>query len=268
MLVRPAAVANAFYPGDPEELARTVDGLLAEAREQLPSRLRSPKALIVPHAGYVFSGSTAALGYALLERASTPIQRVVLLGPTHRIAVDGLAESGAMAFETPLGRVPVEPIDPAVRARLPQLLEHPDTHAMEHSLEVHLPFLQAMLSEFVVVPLAVGRATPSQVADVLEALWGGPETLVVVSSDLSHYHPYEEARALDEVTVDLVLRLDGPIDYWQACGASPVNGLLLVAQRRGLSRRLLGMCNSGDTAGDKGRVVGYAAISFVEPEVD
>jgi AmmeMemoRadiSam system protein B len=245
-------------------LARDVTTLLSEARRRLPTGTPVPKALLLPHAGYVYSGSTAALGYAAVEPAAATVQRVVLLGPTHRVAVDGLALPEVKAFDTPLGRVRVGEVDPGVRARLPQLVESRGAHAMEHSLEVHLPFLQLVLEEFTLVPLAVGRATPDQVADVLDALWGGPETLVVVSSDLSHYLGYAEAEALDVATVEQVLRLGAPLTHDQACGATPANGLLVAARRHGLRPLLLARCSSGDTAGDRRRVVGYAAVAFLE----
>ncbi len=266
--VRPAAVAGSFYPGRRSVLEHDVRALLDNARDvlaRLPRDLPDPKALLLPHAGYVYSGSTASLGYALLERMRDRVHRVVLLGPTHRVAVDGLALPDASAFETPLGRVPVASVDQAIRAALPQLVDSPAAHAMEHSLEVHLPFLQSVLDRFELVPLAVGWADPDDVAVVLDALWGGPETVVVVSSDLSHYLPYDEASVIDRATVAQVLGLDGPLTHDQACGATPANGLLVCARRRGLTPRLLGMCSSGDTAGDRRRVVGYAAVAFSEP---
>ncbi len=262
--VRPAAVAGTFYPGRREDLVSTLDVLLAPARATVDGTVADAKAYVLPHAGYVYSGSTAALGYAELERRRDTITRVVLLGPTHRVPVDGLALPGVDGLETPLGTVPVEPVAPAVRSALPQLVDAPGVHALEHSLEVHLPFLQTVLGDVAVVPLAVGRARPSAVAEVLDALWGGAETVVVVSSDLSHYLRHDDARAVDERTVEQVLALDGPIDHEQACGATPVNGLLVTARRRGMTTRLLGRCTSGDVTGDRRRVVGYAAIAFTE----
>ena len=178
------------------------------------------------------------------------------------IAVEGLALPDATALRTPLGEVPVAALPPEIRATLPWLVDSAAVHAREHALEVHLPFLQAVLPRATVVPLAVGRAAPDDVAAVLEALWGGPETLVVVSSDLSHYHPHERAGALDRTTVERVLRLRGPVTHDQACGATPLNGLLVQARRRGLRPILLGQCTSGDTSGDRRRVVGYAAVAF------
>lgn len=260
--MRPAAVAGQFYPADPEVLQRDLRHLLADAERRLPADLPVPAALILPHAGYVYSGSTAALGYALLARAAGRTGRVVLLGPTHRVPVEGLALPGAAAMATPLGLVRVEVPDGRVLATLPQVVEDSAAHALEHSLEVHLPFLQVALGDVAVVPFAVGRASPTEVAAVLDAVRGGPESVVVVSSDLSHYLPYALAEQVDRETVDQVLRLAGPLDGEQACGAAPVNGLLVAARRRGLVPRLLGRCSSGDTAGDRRRVVGYAAIAF------
>jgi len=263
--VRPAAVAGAFYPGRRSALERDVCGLVADAHDRLDRGLPRPKALLLPHAGYVFSGSTAALGYAALERHRADVHRVVLLGPTHRVWVEGLALPDVTAFETPLGLVRVAEVPTALRERLPQLVDAAAVHTMEHSLEVQLPFLQVVLDDVEVVPLAVGGATPTAVADVIDALWGGPETVVIVSSDLSHYLPYLDARSVDAGTVQEILRLDGPLTHDQACGATPANGLLLSARRREMRAHLLGMCNSGDTAGDRRRVVGYAAVAFVEP---
>lgn len=262
MRVRKPAVAGMFYPGSPAELARTVDGLLAEAGRRLGSEDRGPgghvpKALIVPHAGYVYSGSTAAEAYARVAAVAGSISRVVLFGPAHRVAVRGLALPQATVFRTPLGDVPIGACD---IDGLPQVEFSDRAHAGEHSLEVQLPFLQRVLGEFELVPFVVGGANATEVAEVVDRCWGGPETLLVFSSDLSHYHPYAEAQRLDSDTVARMLAFDGPIDPRRACGAHPVNGLLLAAERRGLASELFGLCNSGDTAGDKERVVGYAAI--------
>lgn len=260
--VRQPAVAGTFYPGDPAVLSRTVDSLLDTARAALPPDAVAPKAVIAPHAGYVYSGSTAALAYARLELARDTIERVVVLGPTHRVPVRGLAFSGAPVWRTPLGEVGTEEHAPGLGGL--HVVTSPDVHRWEHSLEVHVPFLQRALAEFTLVPLAVGEASPLEVADVLEQVWGGPETVIVVSSDLSHYHPYADAVRLDRETVARIVALDGPIDVDRACGARGVNGMLEAAARHALSPRLLGLCNSGDTAGDRHRVVGYAAIAFEE----
>ena len=261
MEARPEAVAGMFYPADARVLRETVRSLLHGAG---PPRDPAswPKAVIVPHAGYVYSGATAAKAFAQLAPGRGTIRRVVLLGPVHRVPVIGLALPGSPAFRTPLGTIPVD--EEAMRncTRLTQVLISPRAHAMEHSLEVQLPFLQEVLGDFTLLPLAVGDATPRQVAEVLEHVWGGPETVIVISSDLSHYLPYEASRAKDSATVDTILKGAATLDHEQACGATPVNGLLLAAPRHGLAPRLLHLCNSGDTAGDKSRVVGYASIAF------
>jgi AmmeMemoRadiSam system protein B len=260
---RPPAVAGSFYPGSAQALAAMLHELLAPARTALArDPMPAPKAVVAPHAGYVYSGSTAALAYARVEAARDVVRRVVLLGPCHRVAVHGLALPGDAAFETPLGTVLVDASAVAAITSLPQVTQSREAHAWEHSLEVHVPFLQVVLDEFTLVPLAVGRATPDQVAEVVDALWGGPETLIVASSDLSHYLPYDRARAVDQATIEQVLAASDPVDHDQACGATPVNGLVLAARRRGLAPRLLGSCNSGDTAGDRDRVVGYASFEF------
>lgn len=262
--VRPAAVAGLFYPGSPSELAATVRGCLSEALRPAGAPAGVPKALIVPHAGYVYSGPIAAGAYARLAALRGTIRRVVLLGPTHRVAVRGLALPSVRAFATPLGEVEVDREAVAAVAGMPQVVVSDAAHALEHSLEVQLPFLQAVLDGFRIVPFAVGAASADEVAQVLDRLWGGPETLVVVSSDLSHYHRYAEARAIDRASAERILALDGTLDHEEACGATPINGLLLCARRRGLAPELVDLRNSGDTAGDRSRVVGYASFSFTE----
>ncbi len=262
--IRPPAVAGTFYPADPVALRGEVDELL-EGVETFAVRFGHPKVLVVPHAGYIYSGQAAAHAYDELAPGRGIVKRVVLLGPVHRVAVRGLALPGVDAFTTPLGSIPVD--KEAVRAisGLPQVVTSAPAHAMEHSLEVQLPFLQRVLGEFSLVPLAVGAATPEQVAEVLDKLWGGPETLVVISTDLSHYHSYDEARRIDGETVERIARLEGGLNHEQACGATPLNGLLGLARARGLSIRRLAACNSGDTAGGRDRVVGYSAFALDEP---
>ncbi|CAG0953048.1 hypothetical protein BURK1_00300 [Burkholderiales bacterium] len=262
--VRPAAVAGTFYPGEPTELAASVRAFVAGAPASPGSARGRPKALIVPHAGYVYSGPIAAGAYARLAGLRASIRRVVILGPAHRVAVRGLALPSARAFATPLGEVEVDREAVASLRGLPQVVENDAAHALEHSLEVQLPFLQSMLDGFRIVPLAVGHASADDVAQVLDRLWGGPETLVVVSSDLSHYHRYAEAREIDRESADRILSLSRPLDHEQACGATPINGLLLCARRRGLEPELIDLRNSGDTAGDRSRVVGYASFVFGE----
>ena len=211
------------------------------------------------------SGPIAARAYALLAPLHAAISRVVMLGPAHRVAVRGLALPGALAFATPLGRIPLDQ-DAMRRAQaLPQVCVSPAAHATEHSLEVQLPFLQSVLDDFTLAPLVVGDASAQEVAEVIELLWGGPETLIIISSDLSHYLPYAEAQHKDRATVDRILGLNPLDEFEQACGALPINGMIEVARRRGLRPSLLDLCNSGDTASDRSRVVGYAALAFAEP---
>jgi len=260
--VRPAAVAGLFYPRDSRELAQSLAAMLSNAS----SEGALPKAIIAPHAGYMYSGPIAATVYARLKAGRDRVKRVVLLGPTHRVAADGLALPDTAAFATPLGTVPVD-VEAVEKIRtLPQVTTSGPAHALEHSLEVHLPFLQALLGEFSLVPLAVGHADADEVAGVLDALWDGPGTLIVVSSDLSHYHPYDVAQAIDRRTADGILALRTDITHEQACGATPVIGMNLIAQQRGLEPQLLDLRNSGDTAGDRGRVVGYGAFAYFERE--
>lgn len=259
---RPAAVAGAFYPLDAGALRRQVGTLLAQAGEPLMTRSAQPKALIAPHAGYVYSGAVAAHAYRLLEPHRASIRRVVLIGPSHRVAFRGVALPSADAFLTPLGAVAVDrdAAADAVSRRMVRPADEP--HAWEHALEVQLPFLQTALDGFGIVPLVVGRASASEVAEVLESLWGDGQTLIVVSSDLSHYHEHALATRIDRETVESVLRFDARLDHDRACGATAVNALLICARRRGLSASLLALCNSGDTAGPRDRVVGYCAVAF------
>jgi AmmeMemoRadiSam system protein B/AmmeMemoRadiSam system protein A len=259
---RPAAVAGMFYPDDAATLRADVDRLLANA----PRRLAlAPKALIAPHAGYMYSGPTAAVAYACIASHASQISRVVLLGPAHQVATRGLALPEADRFVTPLGAVPLDHAAITQLSDLPQVIRSARAHAQEHSLEVQLPFLQRMLHSFSLVPLLVGDATTLEVAEVLERLWGDEETLIVVSSDMSHYLSYAEAQRVDAATLTSILGLHD-VRSEQACGARPINGLLRVAQRRRLTPHRLDACNSGDTAGDRSRVVGYAAIAFCEPD--
>ena len=260
--IRTAAVAGMFYPGEPSILIQEIGAMLDAVPPAPTFAAAPPKALIVPHAGYIYSGVIAASAYALLAPHAATIRRVVLLGPCHRVAVRGLAVPQSRIFATPLGNVPLDSaaIDQALQ--LPQVVRLEDAHADEHSLEVQLPFLQRVLGDFSLVPFAVGYATPDEVAEVLELLWGGPETLIVISSDLSHYHPYADAQRRDRHTADEIAHLHLLLDHEQACGATPINGLIEVAQRHGLQPHLLDLRNSGDTAGDKSRVVGYASFAF------
>jgi len=261
-MVRQPAVAGTFYPASAKILRQTVEQLLKASMASFePAR---PKALIVPHAGFVYSGPVAGQAYAQIIKHADIIRRVVLLGPTHRVPVRGLALPTADRFATPLGEVAIDQDAIGRLAGMPQVVVNDAAHAREHSLEVQLPFLQRVLHEFTLVPLAVGNTTAVEVADVLGTLWGGQETLIVISSDLSHYLPYAAARQMDDDTVGRILggRLLDSVQ--QACGALPINGLLLAASRHKLTPKLVSQCNSGDTAGDGQTVVGYAAIEFLE----
>lgn len=256
--IRPPAVAGTFYPASPQKLDALVQGFLAEAPAGAGSQ---PKALVVPHAGLVYSGPIAATAYATLLPFAHGISRVILVGPAHRAYVEGLASPGAQALRTPLGDVVV---DLAALESVPDVTVDAMAHAAEHSLEVQLPFLQSVLPHAKIVPLVVGRASAEEVGRVLEALWGGPETLVIISSDLSHYLPYGEGRAVDRRTAERIVALDTTIHPEEACGCAGVNGLLWVARRKGLRGRLLDLRSSGDTAGPRGEVVGYGAFAFSE----
>lgn len=262
--VRQPAVAGTFYSGQEAVLSNHVMTLLAAAELDINMPAGTPKAIIVPHAGYIYSGTTAALAYARLSNGRKTIRRVVLLGPVHRVPVRGLALPGVDVFATPLGDIEIDQAAVAAITPLRQVVVSPAAHAQEHSLEVQLPFLQSVLDDFKLVPLAVGDATPAEVAQVLETIWGGPETLIVISSDLSHFLPYDTAQSVDHETAESILNLVGPLTHEQACGGTPINGLLLAATRHQLKPQLLGLCNSGDTAGDKRRVVGYASFAFTQ----
>ncbi len=260
--VRPAAVAGTFYPGAGEALRASVRACLSGAAAPSRDAGATPKAMIVPHAGYVYSGPIAAAAYARLALWRRAIRRVVLLGPAHRVPIRGLALPSVRAFATPLGEVEIDREAAAIAMTLPWVSEADAVHECEHSLEVQLPFLQTVLDDFRIAPFAVGDATAAEVADVIERLWGGPETLIVVSSDLSHYHRYADARTIDRDSADAILALTPSLDHAQACGATPANALLLCARRHGLVPELLDLRNSGDTAGDRSRVVGYASFVF------
>jgi AmmeMemoRadiSam system protein B len=261
-MVRQPAVAGTFYPADATILRQTVKQLLTPS--VAPFETEPPKALIVPHAGYVYSGPVAGHAYAQLVVHAEIIRRVILLGPSHRAPFRGIALPEADAFATPLGEVPID--QDAIRrlAGIPPVVVYNAAHASEHSLEVQLPFLQSALHDFTLVPLAIGDATAKEVAGVLEMLWGGPETLIVISSDLSHFLPYDVARQVDDETVGRILCGRQLTSFEQACGALPINGLLLAAGLHNLTPKLVSQCNSGDTAGDRRRVVGYAAIEFLK----
>lgn len=268
--IRAAALAGSFYPADPTELTQNVNSRLADAETRFDmdaiQSKPAPKAIVAPHAGYMYSGDIAASAYTQIKHARDTITRVVLLGPCHHVAVRGLALCSADEFETPLGRIPVDMEACQRLSQLPQVSIVDDTHVQEHSLEVHLPFLQITLGDFELIPLIVGHAAPQEVAQVLELVWGGPETLIVVSSDLSHYLDYKTCTKTDARTTDIIesLNYTGLSDD-QACGRYPLKGLMAVARRRAMKVTTLDVRNSGDTAGNKDRVVGYGAWMFEDP---
>lgn len=258
--VRPPAVAGLFYPDDPAELRDVVSAYLAQA--QHGEAVRPAKALIVPHAGYIYSGSTAAVAYAAAATQKETIRRVVLIGPSHRVYLQGIAMPEADAFATPLGDVQVDAKLKHAVGRHRAVIESDEPHRFEHSLEVQLPFLQVLLGEFTLLPLVGGVASAEQVASVLEEVWGDAHTLVLASSDLSHYHGYAHAQQIDAATSAKILRGEATLTGDQACGAIAINGLLYAGRSHALGIAELARCNSGDTAGDRERVVGYGAYAL------
>lgn len=263
--VRPMAVAGFFYPDRDLALQQMVSDFLATAQSVVPANQQAtpPKAIIVPHAGYIYSGQAAAEAYHAIQPWASHYSRVVLLGPSHRVAFNGVAVPSCDAFETPLGTVPLDTQAIATLAKMPGVIGSDQAHAQEHSLEVQLPFLQKTLNAFQLLPIVVGNASPETVRQVLQTVWGGDETLIVISSDLSHYHDYATARQLDGHTCQAIERLDeGAIGHDDACGCIGVRALLLMAKTRGLRARTVSLCNSGDTAGDRARVVGYGSWVF------
>lgn len=260
MHIRQPCVAGYFYPKDPRELQETVNSLLELAEDQ---GVPTPKAIIAPHAGYIYSGPIAATIYKTLMPHKKNIKHVVLLGPAHRVGFDGIAVTKADSFATPLGNIPIdqEAIDKATELVNVKVYEH--AYDMEHSLEVQLPFLQTILDQFTLVPCVVGNADPHTVAELIEKLWGNEETLIVISSDLSHYYDYQTAQQLDKSATAAILELaPEKLNNNQACGRLPIKGLLIAAKHKGLTAKVLDLRNSGDTAGDKSRVVGYGAYHF------
>jgi len=263
-IIRPPAVAGTFYPNDADILRSEIDGLMdAALHSDAVSGDVSPKAIIVPHAGLMFSGSLAALGFATVRALKDTIKRIVIIGPAHRMAFQGIALARADQFATPLGnmRCDLPALQKALALPHVQMLD--DAHTLEHGLEIELPFIQRLFGEDAdigIVPLLVSRCSPRQVHEVIEKLWGGPETLIVISSDLSHFHDYDTAKKMDNRTRAMIENFDAEnIDTNDACGALPVAGMLIAARNRGMKIKTLGMRNSGDVTGDKSRVVGYGA---------
>jgi AmmeMemoRadiSam system protein B len=249
-------------PADPAELKAELDDLLAAATTPSPP---PPKAMIVPHAGYIYSGPVAAGGYASLIPLAGQITRVVLLGPAHRKAFSGLAVPASTVFKTPLGTIELDTGSISEILLLPQVHTDEEAHRFEHSLEVHLPFLQRVLQDFILVPLVVGDTSAQEVSEVIQKLWGGPETLLVISSDLSHFLDYESARVRDAATSRAIEKLAyEDIDYHDACGRNPVSGLLHYARNHDLNIKTIDLRNSGDTAGSRDQVVGYGTWLLTE----
>jgi len=257
MNIREPAVAGMFYPARADQLERDLRSMLGDASTKSGP---VPKAIIVPHAGYVYSGPVAAAAYHLLAPARRTIRRVVLFGPAHRVYLDGMAVPTSDGFATPLGTVPVDGVAREAICGLPGVCVSDVAHEAEHSLEVQLPFLQAVLDEFELLPVVVGRCEPGLVAGVLDAAWGGPETLIVISSDLSHYRPYDEARDIDNNTCARILGKATTLTGHEACGAHAVNGLMSARHCAPLAVEAVDLRNSGDSAGDKSKVVGYGAF--------
>jgi AmmeMemoRadiSam system protein B len=257
MTVRKPAVAGLFYAADEGALRRDVDAMLDAAHASGPS---VPKALIAPHAGFRYSGPVAASAYKLLEPARQRIRRVLLLGPAHRVYLDGMAIPSADGFATPLGTIPLDRELLAKIAPMPEVSISDKAHRDEHSVEVQLPFLQTVLEQFSLAPVVVGRCAPEPVAAVIDAAWGGPETLIVISSDLSHYHPYEEARRIDAQTCSRIVANAMDLGGGEACGAHAINGLMATRGGRNLEVEAVDTRNSGDTSGTRDRVVGYGSF--------
>jgi len=260
---RPPAVAGLFYPDDERELRDVVSGYL----RQHPASFAAapPKALIVPHAGYIYSGGIAAAAYATVASLRQVIRRIVLIGPSHRVYLRGMAVPAASSFATPLGEIAIDRTAKSALMQRVDVIESDTPHAEEHCLEVQLPFLQMLFDDFTLLPLVIGSATPEHVAAALAQAWGDASTLVLVSSDLSHYHTYEQARHVDAATSAAILRRETTLAGEQACGAVGINGLLYLASQRQLPISEIARCNSGDTAGDRSRVVGYGAFAVHEP---
>lgn len=257
-LPRPAALAGQFYPDDPLELANLVDELIASAA---PGADLTPKALIVPHAGYAYSGPVAASAYARLGDAAAHIETVVMFAPAHRWPVPGLALPGVAGFDMPLGQVAIDADGVARVAHLDCVEATQAAHAREHAIEVQLPFLQRCLpTGFTLLPFVVGQATLEQVLEVMTLCWGHTETLLVVSSDLSHFHDYDTARLLDTATTAAIEQLaPAQVQEGGACGRVAIQALLTAASQRGLSAKMVDQRSSGDTAGGRSEVVGYGA---------
>jgi MEMO1 family protein len=277
-MVRPPALAGSFYEADPVALMASVDAQLSEGlallTSQLPAQTQYPKILVVPHAGHIYSGLAASLGYARMATHLAKIRRIVMLCPAHREYFSGVALPAVSAFATPLGTMQVDALGVAAVADLPFVGSFAKAHEHEHALEVHLPFFQRLWRDVspdqqpTILPMVVGDVPFEQVIQLIERLWGNAQTLIVISTDLSHFHTYDEARAIDNATCERVRALQTDITHAEACGATPLNAALALAQRKGLVLEQLAYCNSGDTAGNtpqgRERVVGYASFALYE----
>jgi hypothetical protein len=260
--IRKPCVAGLFYPDDPERLDFTLNQLFESVPENLKTGY-SPHAIIVPHAGYIYSGEIAASAYSSILKRVQDIKRVVILGPSHQLALNGAACPSATHFDTPLGRIPLD-VEEIARLQAQGLIEINDAaHVREHSIEVQLPFLQHILSDFKIIPIVVGLEQAMPIAALLEPFWRAKDALIVVSSDLSHYLDYYDARKMDSDTSSAIEACRWQdISPTQACGCYPMRGLLQLAQEENSSVSCIDLRNSGDTAGDKSRVVGYGAYVF------
>lgn len=253
-------VAGKFYPADPDILQQDILKMLTAAANK--TNLQTPKAIIAPHAGYIYSGPIAASAYACLAKNKKQINRVVILAPSHQYPVDGIATTGAEFYITPLGKIAIDQKS-ILEINLPYVQLIKEAFALEHAIEVHLPFLQLTLKNFSLVPLLVGLATTTQVEKTLEKLWDGPETLIIISSDLSHYYPYDLAQVLDQKTAEAIINLDPKgFSSEHACGVTAIKGLLTLAAKKKMHVTQIDLRNSGDTAGPKNQVVGYGAFHF------
>ena len=254
--LRKTAVAGTFYPADPQELRETIEAFYDKADDQ-PA---IGKVLIAPHAGYIYSGSIAASCYAPLRKRADEISRVVLLGPSHYVGFHGMAVPECEFYETPLGNIKIDKNAKETALNCEEVFSFDQAHLQEHSLEVHLPFLKESLNDFTLLPIVVGACKPEIVADLIKCLWGGPETLIVISTDLSHFKDYKDASECDLKTCSKIEKLDINFDHNEACGSTPVKGLILAAKEKNILPKLIDLRNSGDTSGNKSRVVGYASF--------
>ena len=254
--IRKAAVAGTFYPSDPQELRETIQDFYDNAEDQ-PA---TGKVLIAPHAGYIYSGPIAASCYGPLRKRADEISRVILLGPSHYVGFHGMAVPECDFYETPLGNIKIDQEARETALNCEEVLSFDQAHLQEHSLEVHLPFLKESLNDFEFLPIVVGACNPKKVADLIKSLWAGSETLIVISTDLSHFKDYKDASKSDRNTCSKIETLDINFDHNDACGSTPVKGLILAAKDKGIIPKLIDLRNSGDTSGNKSRVVGYASF--------